>query len=64
MVAATENFVGNLITFSNISDDNLFAFSNHNSVDSTCIMSSTRTTPTESFNLESVHSVSKLNEAG
>jgi hypothetical protein len=38
MVAATENFVGNLIALAYISDNDLFAFSNHDAIDGSGIM--------------------------
>jgi hypothetical protein len=64
MVAATENFIGNFIALSDISNYNLFALSDHNPINSSSVMGGTRPTPTERFNLKGVNAICQLNEAG
>jgi len=63
MVAATKDFVSNLITLSDIAHNNLLAFSDHDTINSSSVMSSARTTPAESLYLKSIHSVGELYES-
>jgi hypothetical protein len=58
MVAATENFICDFIGGSNVTDNDLFALSNHFSADSTGVVCGARSTPAQGFNLQCVHSVS------
>jgi hypothetical protein len=46
VVAATENFIRDLIAPANISYDNLLTFSDHDAIDGSSVMSGTRTAPT------------------
>jgi hypothetical protein len=40
MVAATENLVGNLITLTNITNDNLLAFGDHDAINGSSVVRS------------------------
>jgi hypothetical protein len=46
VVAATENFIRDLIALANISNDNLLTFSDHDAIDGASVMGRARTAPT------------------
>jgi hypothetical protein len=46
VVAPAENFIGNLIALSNITDNDLFAFSDHDAIDGSSVMRCARSAPT------------------
>jgi hypothetical protein len=57
MVSPTENFIGNFRSGCNISNNYLFALSNHNSAKGASVMSRAGTTPTERLDLKSIYAV-------
>jgi hypothetical protein len=60
MVAPAENFVGDFCARGNIAHNDLFAFCDHYSAEGSRIMSRSRSTPTERFNLQSIHTISEF----
>ena len=63
-MSPAENLVGDFIALSDIANNNLFALCDHDSVDGSGIMSCSRSTPTESFNLQGIHAICKFYQSG
>jgi hypothetical protein len=63
-MSPAENLVGNFIALSDIANNNLFTLCDHDSVDGSRIMSCSRSTPTESFNLQCIHAICKFDQSG
>jgi hypothetical protein len=63
-MSPAENLVGNFIALSDIANYNLFALCDHDSVDGSRVVSCSRSTPTQSFNLQGIHTICKFNQSG
>jgi hypothetical protein len=63
MVSTAEYFIGNLIAFAHIADNNLLTFGHHNAVHGSGVVCGARSAPAESFNLQGVDAVRKLDKS-
>jgi hypothetical protein len=59
-MATAENLVSNFIGFISITNNYLFAFSDHDSINCSSIMSRALAAPTERFDLQGIYAVSKF----
>jgi hypothetical protein len=57
MVSSTKHLVGNFCSWCDITNNDLLAFNHHHAAYSTCVMSSTGTTPAKGFYLQGVYTV-------
>ena len=64
VMSPAEDFVCDFIALSDVANNHLFAFCDHGSIDGSRIMSCSRSTPTESFNLQGVDTICEFDQSG
>jgi hypothetical protein len=64
VVSPAENFVGDFLALTDITDNYLFSFSDHDAIDSAGIMCCAGAAPAKRFYLKGVDSICEFDEAG